>query len=110
MAAIVYICCYLLRYYYLPVDKHSAQGYKEYDKQLSQFAYIVTDVHNLYYILRSSKMYGRACPHLHKTVYTSRRSVSLFMSVDKQQNVGAELASALLGKLSFSPMGLPLPC
>jgi hypothetical protein len=53
-------------------------------------------------------MYGRACPHLHKTVYTSRRSVSLFTSVDKQQNVGAELASALLRKLSFSPIGLAL--
>ena len=39
MAAVVYICCYLLRYHDLPVDKSSTQGNKENDNQLSEFSY-----------------------------------------------------------------------
>jgi hypothetical protein len=35
MAAVVYICSYLLRYHDLPVDKSSTQRNKENDKQLS---------------------------------------------------------------------------
>ena len=48
MAAVVYICSYLLRYYNLPVDKSSTQRNKEDNKQLSEFSYTCAYVHYLF--------------------------------------------------------------